>query len=66
MFYFFIIISFFTMITLVVFSILYINKLEVKIDGLIDSFDEMDIVDVSAKDKRVNYTQKRAKGRKKQ
>lgn len=52
MFYFFIIISFILMIILVLFSIIYINKLENKIDSLIDAFDEMDIVDVSSIEKK--------------
>jgi len=52
MFYFFIIISFALMIILVLFSIVYINKLENKIDSLIDTFDEMDIVDVSLVEKK--------------
>ncbi len=47
MFHFFIILSFFVMITLVIFSIIYINKLENRINTLIDAFDEMDIVDTS-------------------
>ena len=65
MFYFFVVVSFFMLMILVVFSILYINKLETKIDSLIDSFDEMDIIDVTAREKRAHYTSKRAKGRKK-
>ncbi len=55
MFYFFVIITFIMVVILIIFSILYINKLEAKIDALIDSFDEMDIVDSSSIEKKILY-----------
>ena len=63
MFYFFVIITFIMVIILVIVSILYINKLESKLDALIDAFDEMDIIDTTSLEKRILYKKRKNENR---